>query len=115
MINLADQFGLNNNCGFNLTNFRPKVVREQFADVHRDYERSFMGSFCQTLLKLIQPTDFYLFFSMTKFKGPVGFPLTKNKPEPAFPSFETELSAEDFKKGREEALNISSLPEFVYI
>lgn len=69
VINVADHFGLNNNCGFNLTNFKPKVVREQFTQVHRDYERSVIGQFVQSTLQLIQPTDFYLFFALVKFEN----------------------------------------------
>ena len=54
---MGDQFGENNNCGFNLTNFKPKFIRDYFDDVLKDYERSFVGSFVQSVLSKILPPD----------------------------------------------------------
>lgn len=56
-MNVADQFGENNNCGFNLTNFKPKFIRDYFEDVLKDYERSFIGAFVQAALSEITPDD----------------------------------------------------------
>ena len=45
VLNVSDQFATNNNCGFNLANFKPKFIKEYFNEVVSDYERSFIGSF----------------------------------------------------------------------
>ena len=50
VLNLADQFATNNNCGFNFANFKPKFIRDFFPEVATDYERSFVGSFAKSLL-----------------------------------------------------------------
>lgn len=52
IVNLADPFATNNNCGFNLANFKPKFIREFFSEVVSDYERSFIGAFCTALFAL---------------------------------------------------------------
>ena len=36
-----------------MTNFKPKFVRDHFKDVLHDYERSFIGSFAQSVLEKI--------------------------------------------------------------
>ena len=50
VINTADQFATNNNCGFNLANFKMKFLKNYFNEVVQDYERSFIGSFANSLL-----------------------------------------------------------------
>ena len=45
VLNVADQFATNNNCGFNLANFKTKFLKNYFNEVVSDYERSFIGSF----------------------------------------------------------------------
>ena len=45
ILNVADQFATNNNCGFNLANFKLKFLKNYFREVVSDYERSFVGSF----------------------------------------------------------------------
>ena len=52
VFNLPDQFNTNNNCGFNLANFKPNFIRDYFSDVVQDYERSFIGSFFSSLFNL---------------------------------------------------------------
>ena len=45
IVNVADQFSTNNNCGFNLANFKPKFMEDFYDEVVMDYERSFIGAF----------------------------------------------------------------------
>jgi len=77
-LNLADSNAANNNCGFNLANFKPRFVRDYFDDVVTDYERSFLGSFTAALIEHFLPAKaekekengsggFELYFSMSKF------------------------------------------------
>ena len=51
VVNLIDQYSVNNNCGFNLANFKPRFIREFFSDVVSDYNRSFIGAFCTALFE----------------------------------------------------------------
>ena len=51
VVNLTDQYSVNNNCGFNLANFKPRFIREFFSDVVSDYNRSFIGAFCTALFE----------------------------------------------------------------
>ena len=50
VLNVSDQFATNNNCGFNLANFKMKFLNSYFNEVVQDYERSFIGSFSHALL-----------------------------------------------------------------
>lgn len=50
ILNVNDQFATNNNCGFNLANFKKKFLANYFTEVVSDYERSFIGSFAHSLL-----------------------------------------------------------------
>jgi hypothetical protein len=50
ILNVADQFATNNNCGFNMANFKQRFIRDYFEEVVTDYERSFIGSFSSSLL-----------------------------------------------------------------
>lgn len=50
ILNVSDQFATNNNCGFNLANFKLKFLKSYFNEVVQDYERSFIGSFANSLL-----------------------------------------------------------------
>ena len=50
ILNVSDQFATNNNCGFNLANFKMKFLKNYFNEVVQDYERSFIGSFAHSLL-----------------------------------------------------------------
>ena len=80
ILNVADQFATNNNCGFNLANFKLKFLRNYFRDVISDYERSFIGSFAREVLETYLPNaakdKFELFFSIAKFEGNMGYSLT---------------------------------------
>lgn len=51
VLNVSDQFQTNNNCGFNLANFKLKFIRDFFAEVVTDYERSFIGAFATSLIE----------------------------------------------------------------
>jgi hypothetical protein len=77
VINVADQFATNNNCGFNLANFKQRFVHEYFEDVVKDYERSFIGSFASAVFDTLDATS-ELYFSISKFEGNMGYSLTEN-------------------------------------
>jgi hypothetical protein len=82
VINVADIHAIDNNCGFNLANFKPRFIREYFEDVVTDYERSFLGSFSAALIEHLLPeSGCDLYFSISKFVNTMGFSLTQNKPE----------------------------------
>ena len=79
VLNVSDQFATNNNCGFNLANFKLKFLKNYFNDVVQDYERSFIGSFSHALLQTYLPStsdQFELFFTIAKFEGNMGYSLT---------------------------------------
>ena len=77
VLNVADTFATNNNCGFNLANFKPKFVKEYFNEVVSDYERSFIGSFAQCVIQNFLPnSQFELYFTVAKFEGNMGYSLT---------------------------------------
>ena len=81
VLNVSDQFATNNNCGFNLANFKLKFLKNYFNDVVQDYERSFIGSFSHALLQTYLPStsdQFELFFTIAKFEGNMGYSLTQN-------------------------------------
>ena len=67
VLNIPDQFNSNNNCGFNLTNFRPHFIKDYFMEVVTDYERSFIGSFVKNVFE--PKSDSEIYFSICKFKG----------------------------------------------
>ena len=74
---MADLHATNNNCGFNLANFKPRFLRDYFDDVVTDYERSFLGSFTAALIEHLLPeSGCELYFSMAKFQNNMGFSLT---------------------------------------
>ena len=84
VLNVADQFATNNNCGFNLANFKTKFLKNYFNEVVSDYERSFIGSFAHQLLQNYLPNSndqFELFFTIAKFEGNMGYSLTQNTDE----------------------------------
>jgi hypothetical protein len=83
VLNCSDQFATNNNCGFNLANFKPRFVRDYFADVVADYERSFIGSFCTALFSMFseRAADVELYLTITKFNANMGYNLTQNSGE----------------------------------
>ena len=84
VLNVADQFATNNNCGFNLANFKTKFLKNYFTEVVSDYERSFIGSFAHQLLQNYLPNSndqFELFFTIAKFEGNMGYSLTQNTDE----------------------------------
>ena len=81
VLNVSDQFATNNNCGFNLANFKLKFLKSYFHDVVQDYERSFIGSFSHSLLQTYLPSSndqFELYFTIAKFEGNMGYSLTQN-------------------------------------
>lgn len=57
ILNVADQFATNNNCGFNLANFKLKFLKNYYNEVVQDYERSFIGSFANAILKSFNAED----------------------------------------------------------
>ena len=84
ILNVADQFATNNNCGFNLANFKPKFLKNYFQEVVSDYERSFIGSFAHQVLQTYLPNtngQFELFFTIAKFEGNMGYSLSQNSEE----------------------------------
>ena len=81
VLNVADQFATNNNCGFNLANFKIKFLRNYYQEVVQDYERSFIGSFANAVLKTFisaEDSAFELYFTIAKFEGNMGYSLTQN-------------------------------------
>lgn len=79
ILNIADQFATNNNCGFNLANFKRRFIDNYFEDVVMDYERSYIGSFSSALFDALDQTDvFELYFTISKFEGNMGYSLTEN-------------------------------------
>ena len=84
ILNVADQFATNNNCGFNLANFKLKFLKNHFQEVVSDYERSFIGSFAHQVLQTYLPNtngQFELFFTIAKFEGNMGYSLSQNSDE----------------------------------
>jgi hypothetical protein len=45
-----DPFGTDNNFGFNIINFEPRLIKEFHDDVFKDYEQSFIGAFSISLM-----------------------------------------------------------------
>lgn len=80
VLNITDQFSTNNNCGFNLANFKPRFIRDYFKDVVIDYERSFIGSFASALFRGLadKHNEYEVFFTIAKFTENMGFSLTQN-------------------------------------
>lgn len=78
VVNMTDPYGTNNNCGFNLANFKPSFISEYFADVVCDYERSFIGSFVSSLFELLAEHKLEAYLSIVKFNNNLGFNLTQN-------------------------------------
>ena len=83
VINIADQHANNNNCGFNLANFKPKFMQEFYDEVVVDYERSFIGSFASQLIKQYCGPEgpYELYFTVSKFENNMGYSLTQNYDE----------------------------------
>ena len=82
VLNVADQFATNNNCGFNLANFKPKFIKEYFNEVVSDYERSFIGAFATSVIEeLLADSGCELYFTVAKFEGNMGYSLTQNYEE----------------------------------
>jgi len=76
VVNISDQFSTNNNCGFNLANFKLKFIRDFFAEVVTDYERSFIGAFATSLIEqYLNESPFELYFTVAKFENNLGFTL----------------------------------------
>jgi hypothetical protein len=81
-MNVAEVNAIDNNCGFNLANFKPRFIRNYLEDVVTDYERSFLGSFSAALIEhFLADSGCDLYFSVSKFVNNMGFSLTQNKPE----------------------------------
>ena len=97
MVNVQDQFSTTNNCGFNLSNFKPHFIREYFQDVVKDYERSFIGATASALFNKEQQHDLY--FAIAKFQGSLGYALSTNdqaeSSEPVIPEFVKTPALED--------------------
>ena len=82
VLNIADQFATNNNCGFNLANFKPKFIKDYFNEVVSDYERSFIGAFATSVIEDFLPdSGCELYFTVAKFEGNMGYSLTQNYDE----------------------------------
>jgi len=80
VVNLTDQYSVNNNCGFNLANFKPRFIREFFSDVVHDYNRSFIGAFCTAFFEheKAKKQHLDLYFSISRFADSMGYCLTQN-------------------------------------
>lgn len=132
VVNLTDQYSVNNNCGFNLANFKPKFIREFFGDVVSDYNRSFIGSFCTALFEreLPQNQHFDLYFSISRFSDSMGYSLTQNQPTEDnsimysdHPNIELHESKQhdDFQQTskqlstKNELLQIGTIQEFIHV
>lgn len=99
VVNLCSQ--INNNCGFNLANFKPNFIRDYFEDVLADYERSFIGAFAAAVCSM-KTTEVQLYCSITKFEGHMGYSLATNSGD-----HPVELA--------EEVLRVGTIPEYVPI
>lgn len=127
VLNLTDHFQTNNNCGFNLANFKPRFIRDFFQDVVQDYERSFIGSFASALFRELNPSEHELYFTIAKFSDNMGFSLTENSPEAAADQEDScenqdlennntgELSSEERRLRKAEILRRGAIPEFVKV
>ena len=81
IINITSQFGTNNNCGFNLANFKPALIQDYFAEVVEDYQRSFIGAFTSELFDELLNRDLHdVYFTLAKFQNNCGFSLSQNSP-----------------------------------
>ena len=79
ILNISSQFGTNNNCGFNLANFKPSLIQDYFSAVVEDYQRSFIGAFTTELFEnLLDRSQFDLYITLAKFHNNMGFSLTQN-------------------------------------
>ena len=97
VLNVADQFATNNNCGFNLANFKLKFLKNYYSEVVQDYERSFIGSFANSILKTFlgpqgEDSQYELYFTIAKFEGNMGYSLTQNYDEV---KFDVDMSQEE--------------------
>ena len=79
---MVDQFKTDNNCGFNLANFKPRLIRDFYGEVVADYERSFIGAFSQALFTYpviaSDEAQFDVYLTIEKFINNCGFSLTQN-------------------------------------
>ncbi len=56
-----------------------KFLKNYYNEVVQDYERSFIGSFANSLLQSYLPASsdqFELYFTIAKFEGNMGYSLT---------------------------------------
>ena len=62
-----------------MANFKLRFIRDFFHEVVTDYERSFIGSFCGSLIALINSEEhdynLELYMTITKFEENMGFSL----------------------------------------
>ena len=83
VFNLADQFDTKNNCGFNLANFTPRLIRDYFSEVIYDYERSFIGAFSSIIFEMMKQSsnqnEDNIFLSITKYSNDFAISLTNNQ------------------------------------
>lgn len=95
----------NNNAGFNLANFRPKLLSDFFEEVIADYEKSFIGAFAESLCnKFLPAKNVKLLCSISKFVGSMGYALATNE----------ELKLEQTPE-EQAHLGVGTIPEFVPI
>lgn len=118
VLNVADQFATNNNCGFNLANFKRRFIEHYFEDVVVDYERSFIGSFATAVFDAIALTGkFELQFSISKFEGNMGYSLTETGLESDLPMLYDDVGGTGENKARsrspERDERRETIPEFV--
>jgi hypothetical protein len=66
-----------NNFGFNLCNFVPKLIDSHFAEIVEDYERSFVGAFSHAIFELDPKASYE--FSVSKFRQDTGYNLTSKQ------------------------------------
>lgn len=85
VLNIADAFATNNNCGFNLANFKPHFIRDYYSEVVSDYERSYVGSIATALFEKYLPgSNYELYFTIVKFENNLGYSLTQNQQDEGF-------------------------------
>ena len=94
VINMCNQDPVNN-FGFNLANFSPDLVQNNFGQVVHDYERSFIGAFVSALFES-NPTEIEM--TCAKFVGTEGYTLTPSNDETKVPVYSPVGSLSEFYK-----------------
>jgi hypothetical protein len=101
VLNIADMFNSNNNCGFNLKNFKVKYINEFFQDIISDYEKSIIGTFTKNLLQILNldqklKDKYEIYFTITKFENDYGYSLVhQDAPASEIPAENSQIDPEN--------------------